>query len=71
MNLILGKKFENHNFKALNLLFKNVITDGRLECFGMEDRTIVAHGCRKTKKLICGMEEKNGVANGRLPAPAR
>ena len=29
--------FENHNFNALNLLFKNVITVGRLKCCGMED----------------------------------
>ena len=30
-------------------VFKNVITPGRFNCFGMEYRTIVAHGCR-TKK---------------------
>jgi len=35
----------------------------------MEDRTVVAHGCRKTKKLICGMKGKNVVAYGRLPSP--
>ena len=29
--------FKNHNFNALSLLFKNVITAGRLECCGMED----------------------------------
>ena len=29
-----------------------------LPCCGMEDRTVVDHGCRKTKKLICGMEGK-------------
>ena len=28
----------------------------------MEDRTIVAHGYRKTKKIICGMEGENVVA---------
>ena len=36
----------------------------------MEDRTIVAHGCRKTKKMICGIEGKNVVAYGCLPSPA-
>jgi len=36
----------------------------------MEDRTVVAHGCRKTKKIICGMEGENVVAYGRLPSPA-
>ena len=35
----------------------------------MEDRTIVAHGCRKTKKPICGMEGKNVVPCGRLAFP--
>ena len=28
-------------------------------------------GCRKTRKVICGMEEENVVANGHLPFPAR
>jgi len=32
----------------------------------MEDRTVVAHGCRKTKKIICGMEDENVVAHDRL-----
>ena len=30
----------------------------------------MAHGCRETKKLICGMEGKNVAAFGRLPSPA-
>ena len=63
--------FENHNFNAINLLFKNVITAGRLKCCGMEDRKVVAHGCWKTQKLILGMEGKNVVAYGCLPFPAR
>jgi len=25
-------------------------------------------GCRKTEKIICGMEWENVVANGRLPS---
>ena len=61
---------ENHNFNALYLLFKNEITAGRLKCCGMEDRTVVAHGYRKTKKLTCGMEGENVVVYGRLPSPA-
>ena len=32
---------------------------------------MVAHGCRKRKKLICGPEEEIVVAHGRLPSPAR
>ena len=36
----------------------------------MEDRTVVAHGCRKTKKIICGMEGITVVAYGRMPSPA-
>ena len=39
------------------------------KCHGMEDRTVVAYGCRKTNKLKRGMEVENGVANGRLPSP--
>ena len=29
-----------------------------------------AHGCRKTKKIVRGMEGENVVAYGRLPFPA-
>ena len=32
---------------------------------------VVAYGCRKTKKLICGMEGKHVVTYGRLPSPAQ
>ena len=32
----------------------------------MEDRTVVAHDCRKTKKIICGMEGENVQAHGCL-----
>ena len=35
----------------------------------MDDRTVVAHGCRKTKKIICGMEVENVVAYGRCLPP--
>ena len=37
----------------------------------MEEDIVVAHGCRKRKKLICGPEEEIVVAHGRLPSPAR
>ena len=33
-------------------------------------RTVVAHGCRETKKIICGIEAENFVAYGRLPSSA-
>ena len=33
-------------------------------------RTVVAHGCRETKKIICGMEAENFVAFSRLPSSA-
>ena len=36
----------------------------------MENRRVVAQGCRKTRKLICGMEGKKVVAYGRAPSPA-
>jgi len=32
----------------------------------MEDRTVVAHGCRKTKMIICGMGGEHVVAYDRL-----
>ena len=44
----------------------------------MEDCTVVAYGCRKTKKLICGKAGENVVAYGGLlsldpqpPSPSR
>ena len=33
-------------------------------------KIVVTHGCRKTKKLICGTEGEIVVAHGRLPFPA-
>ena len=41
---------KNSNFNALNLSFKNVIIIIRLECCGMEDLTIMAHGMPEDKK---------------------
>ena len=52
--------FKNCNFNALNLSFLNVLAAGRLKCCGMKDHTVVDHSCQKTKKIICGMEGKNG-----------
>jgi len=40
----------------------------KLTC-GMEEKTVVAHGCQKTKNQHCGMEEKTVEAHGRLPSP--
>ena len=44
---------------------------GRVKCGGTEGEVVAAHGCWKTKKLICGTEEEIVVAHGRLPSPAR
>ena len=62
--------FRNRNFKSLNLSFEFIIA-GRLKCCGMEDRMVVAYGCRNTIKLLCGIEGTDVVAYGRLPSPAR
>ena len=43
---------------------------GRVKSGGTEEEIVVAHGCRKTKKLICGTEDEIVVAHGRLPSPA-
>jgi len=44
---------------------------GGVKCGGTEGEIVVAHGCRKRKKLICGTEGEIVVAHGRLPSPAR
>ena len=44
--------FENHTLKALNIPFKKVVLPGRVKCGGTEEDIVVAHGCRKRKKLI-------------------
>ena len=41
-----------------------------VKCGSMEDLTVVAYGCRKTKNLKCGMEGENVVDYGRLSSPA-
>ena len=63
--------FENHTLKALNIPFKKVVLPGRVKCAGTDGEIVVAHGCRKTKTLICGMEGEIVVAHGRLPSPTR
>ena len=63
--------FKYQTLNALNIPFKNVILPGRVQCGGPEGEIVVAHGCRKRKRLICGTEEEIVVADGRLPSPAR
>ena len=62
-----GWIFENHTLKGPNIPFKKVVLPGRVKCGGTE---VVAHGCRKRKKLICGPKGEIVVAHGRLPSPA-
>ena len=57
--------------KALNIPFKKVVLPGRVKCSGTEGEIVVAHGCRKRKKLICGRTGEIVVAHGRLPSPTR
>ena len=61
--------FPKSQINGLNLSYKIAITAERLKSYGMKDRKVVAHGCRKTKKIICGMEEGNVVAHGRTCLP--
>ena len=42
--------------------FKKVVLPEKVKCGGTKGEIVVAHGCRKTKRLICGMEVKNAVA---------
>ena len=44
--------------------FKKVFLPGRVKCGGTEEEIVVAHGCRKRKKLICGLEGEIVVAHG-------
>jgi len=61
--------FLNHTLKALNVLFKKVVLPGKVKCGGTEEEIVVAHGCWKRKKLICGQKEEILVAHGRLLSP--
>ncbi len=49
---------------------QKVVLPGRVKCDGTEGEIVVAHGCRKIKKLICGTEGEILVAHGRLPSSA-
>ena len=51
-------------------MIKKVVLPGRVKCGGPEGEIVVAHFCRKRKKLICGTEGDIMVAQGRLPSPA-
>ena len=62
--------FKVHALNALNIPFKKVVLPGRVKCGGTEGKMVVAHDCRKRKKLICGTEGEIVVAHGRLPSPA-
>ena len=62
---------KNHTLKALNIPFKKVVLPGRVNCHGTEREIVVAHGCRKRKKLTCGSEGEIVVAHGRLSSPSR
>jgi len=42
----------------------------RVKRGGREGEIVVAHGCRKRKKLIYGTEGEIVVAHGRLPSHA-
>jgi len=42
---------------------------GRVKCGHTEGEIVVAHDCRKRKKLICGTKGEIVVAHGRLPSP--
>ena len=55
---------------TLNISLKKVVLPGRVKCGGTEEEIVVAHGCQKRKKLICGPEGELVVAHGRLPSPA-
>ena len=66
-----GWIFKNHTLKALNIPFKKVVLPGRVKCGGTEEDIVVAHGCRKRRKLICGTEGEIVEAHGRLLSPAR
>ena len=65
------KMYNVFTLKALSISFKIVVLSGRVKCSGTEGEIVVANGCRKRKKLICGPKEEIVVAHGRLPSPAR
>ena len=56
--------FLKSQFKSLNIPFKKAVLPGRTKFCGMEDCKVVAHGCRKIKNLICGMEGEIVMGRG-------
>ena len=65
------KMYNVFTLKALNIPFKKVVLLGRVKCGGTEEDIVVAHSCRKRKKLIFGPKEEIVVAHVRLPSHAR
>ena len=53
--------------EIFEITFKKVVLPGRVKCGGPEGEIVVAHGCRRRKKIICGPEEEIVVTHGRLP----
>ena len=54
------------------MIFQDAILSqisGRVKCGGTEGEIVVAHGCRKRKKLKYGTEGEIVVARGHLPSP--
>ena len=68
--LVITTIFENNTLKTFNIPFEKVVLPGKVKCGGTEGEIVVAQGCRKRKKLICGPEGEIVVAHGRLPFPA-
>ena len=62
--------FQVFRFSGHYSPFVNGINAGRHRCCGIEERTVVAYGCRKTKKVIFGMEGENVLAYNHLPSHA-
>ena len=50
--------FWKSHFKGPNYTIKKVVLPRRVKSDGTEEEIVVAHGCRKTKKLICGTEDE-------------
>ena len=48
--------FFKSNFKGPKYIIKTIFFPGRVKCGGTEGEIVVAHCCRKRKKLICGPE---------------
>jgi len=66
-----GWIFENSHFEGTKYTIKTSSFAGKVKCGGPEGKTVVAHSCRKRKKLIYGTEWEIMVAHGRLSSPAR